>query len=141
MSIAVAAALALAGAASVHAQDKRPSGTVFVNSISVGAGVGVTWGDGRLTYRGKEYTFSVKGLGLMDLGIVRAGVRGEVYDLKSIEDFSGTYLAGTAGVAVGSGSGAATMVNGAGVTIRLTGVGKGVRLVVGAEGVAITLKR
>ncbi len=134
------AAIALGNVAPAVSQDKRPSGTVIIEGTSVGVGAGVTWGDGRLTYRGKEYAFSLKGLGIVEAGVSRASARGEVYDLKTVDDFPGTYLAARAGAAVGRGAGVASMVNAAGVTIRLTGVGKGVGLVVAAEGVEIALK-
>lgn len=122
------------------AQDRRPSGTVIIESTSVGLGVGVSWGDGRLTYRGKEYRFSLRGLSVVDLGVSRVGARGEVYGLTAVDDFAGRYAAAVAGGSLGAGAGAAVIVNPAGVTIALVGVGKGVRLVVGAEGIQIALR-
>src|SRR5262249_61607664 len=38
------------------------SGTVSIESKSVALGVGVSWGDGTLTYRGKQQKFSGEGL-------------------------------------------------------------------------------
>lgn len=48
------AVLLLGSVAGAVPQDRRPSGTVIIESVSIGLGLGVTWGDGRLTYRGKE---------------------------------------------------------------------------------------
>ena len=41
--------------AAAHAKDTTPSATIKLTGGSVGAGVGVDWGRGTLTYRGKEY--------------------------------------------------------------------------------------
>ena len=45
------------------AAEPTPSGTVKLTSQTVAIGVGVTWGDGTLTFDGKTYPFSVDGLG------------------------------------------------------------------------------
>ena len=44
------------------AQEGPPSGKVSMESKSVARGIGVSWGDGKLTYQGKERVFSVDGL-------------------------------------------------------------------------------
>jgi hypothetical protein len=134
----LAAALLLLGAAAAVAQDRRPSGAVIIESASGGAGGGVTWADGRLTYHGTTHTFSIEGLGVADPGPARVGARGEVYDLKALDDFEGTYVAAPGATWAG---GAAVMVNPAGVTMRLAGVGRGVRVTLGASGVRVALKR
>jgi hypothetical protein len=69
------------------------SGTVSVESKAVALGVGVSWGDGTLTYRGKQHKFSVEGLSVLDLGVSKVSAKGEVSDLKKLEDFAGTYVA------------------------------------------------
>ena len=40
----------------------KPDATVKITGKSVGVGVGVSWGKGTLTYKGKSYPFSVDGL-------------------------------------------------------------------------------
>ena len=76
------------------------TGTVSIESKSVALGVGVSWGDGTLTFRGKQHKFSVEGLSVVDLGVSRVSAKGEVSDLKKLEDFAGTYAAAGAGAAV-----------------------------------------
>ena len=135
----VATGLVLLVAATVSAQDK-PVGKVSVESKSIAIGVGVSWGDGKLTYQGKEHTFSVNGLSVIDLGISKATATGEVFNLKKLSDFSGNYVAAEAGAAVGGGAGAVTMRNQNGVIMKLTGTGTGVQLTLAAKGVEVKLK-
>jgi hypothetical protein len=94
--------LALSVAMTVGAQDK-PSGTVRIESKSIAVGVGVSWGDGKLTYQGKDYVFSVSGLSVVDVGISKVTATGEVFNLKKVEDFSGNYVAAAAGATVAAG--------------------------------------
>ena len=60
------------------AADEKPSGTATIESTSVALGVGVSWGDGKLRYKGKTYTFTVKGLSVIDLGVAKVNARGKV---------------------------------------------------------------
>ena len=46
----------------VPAEKMAPSGTVSIETKSIAAGIGVTWGDGKLSFKGKEYPFTVDGL-------------------------------------------------------------------------------
>ena len=122
------------------AADPPPSGTVKFTSKAVAVGVGVTWGDGTLTVGGKTYAFSVNGLGVADLGASSINASGEVFNLKNVSDFSGTYVAGEAGVVLDKGPTDIVMKNTAGVTLRLHGTQSGARLTLAAEGVKLTLK-
>ncbi len=126
-------------AVNVQAEEK-PSGTVEITSQSVAIGVGITWGDGTLTFQGKKHTFSVKGLSVIDLGISKISVAGEVYGLKKLEDFNGTYMAASADIVVGGGPGATIMKNQNGVVLKLNSTQKGLKLKLAPEGVTLTLK-
>src|SRR6202162_6383169 len=95
----MAAALVCVGG--MAAADDTPSGTVTIESKSVALGIGVSWGDGKLNYESKTYDFSVKGLSVIDLGVSKVSARGKVFNLKKLEDFSGTYAAAQAGAARG----------------------------------------
>lgn len=61
----------------VAAEKATPSGKLTVESRSIAAGVGITWGDGKLNFKGKEYPFSIDGLTLVDFGISKASAAGE----------------------------------------------------------------
>src|SRR5271167_2904250 len=82
------------------AADPAPSGSVTISSTAVALGVGVSWGDGKLTYQGKTHAFSVDGLSVADLGIASVSSSGEVFNLNKLSDFSGNYTSGQAGIAI-----------------------------------------
>jgi hypothetical protein len=103
-------------------------------------GVGVSWGDGTLTYRGKQHKFSLEGLSLVDLGASKVSGKGEVSDLKKLEDFSGTYTAAGAGAAAGGGAGVVALTNQNGVKMKLQATAQGVRLTAADAGITIKLK-
>jgi hypothetical protein len=70
---------------------RQPVGTIQLATKSIAMGVGVTWGDGTLTFAGADHRFTVEGLSLTDLGIGNATVKGNVYNLSRLEDFAGAY--------------------------------------------------
>src|SRR5213594_1633553 len=82
---------------------ETPSGKVSIESKSVAVGIGVNWGDGKLTYQGKDHSFTISGLSVADVGISKMTTTGNVYHLKKLADFSGNYAAAEAGAAVGTG--------------------------------------
>jgi len=134
----LAAALVCVGG--VAAADDKPSGTVTIESKSVALGVGVSWGDGKLRYKGKTYSFSVKGLSIVDLGVSKVSAKGKVFHLDKVEDFSGNYAAAQAGAAVGGGMSAVALKNQNGVVMELTSTQTGVKLTLAGEGIDIKLK-
>jgi hypothetical protein len=122
------------------AAEPAPSGSVKITSKAVALGIGVSWGDGMLTYQGQTYTFSVDGLSVADLGISSVTSSGEVFNLKRLSDFSGNYTAGEAGIAIAAGPSDTVMKNQNGVVIRLHGTQQGGRLTLAAAGVKLQLK-
>jgi len=138
MWMMMAALVCVSGVAT--AADEKPSATVTVESKSVALGVGVSWGDGNLNYKGKTHTFSVKGLSVLDLGVSKISARGKVYHLNKVEDFSGTYAAAQAGAAVGGGMSVVALKNENGVVMELSSTQTGVKLTLAGEGIEIKLK-
>ena len=128
-------------ATAISGESHKPSGRVTISSRSIAAGVGVTWGDGRLTFKGKEYPFTVNGLTVVDWGISRATASGDVYDLTDVSKFAGTYAAAEAGFTLAGGTGGMTMRNAEGVIINLRSTSRGARLQLGTSGLTITLKQ
>jgi hypothetical protein len=134
--------LVMAIAATVTAaQSPNPSGKVSIETTSVAAGIGVSWGDGILNFKGKQVHFSIDGLTLVDFGITQATATGEVYNLTDLSKFEGNYLAGEAGFALAGGIGGISMRNQNGVIIMLRSVSQGARLQLGPAGINITLKQ
>jgi hypothetical protein len=123
------------------AQSKPPDATVELSEGSVAAGIGFTWGKGTLTYKGQKFPVKVEGLSVGEVGINRATARGNVFDLKKVEDFSGNYTAGGAGATVGGGVGGTIMRNQNGVVIELTSTTQGASLKLAASGIRLTLDK
>ena len=122
------------------AADPPPSGSVKMTSKVVAIGIGVSSGEGTLTYQGKNYTFSVDGLSVADVGISTISSSGEVFYLNKVSDFSGNYTAGEAGIAIAGGPSDTIMKNQNGVVIRLHGTQQGARITFAAAGVKLQLK-
>jgi hypothetical protein len=125
----------------VEAKGRKPSGKVAIESTSIAAGVGVSWGDGTLRFKGKEYRFSIEGMTLVDVGISKASAVGDVYDLNDLSKFDGTYVAGEAGFALAGGMGGMVLRNQNGVVMHLRSVTQGAKLQLGPSGLTITLKQ
>ena len=123
-----------------RAEDK-PDGTLRLSGGSVAAGVGYSWGSGTLTYMGKEYPVSVKGLSVGDVGVTKVEASGKVYNLKKLEDFDGNYTAAGAGATAAGGAGAATMKNQSGVKVDLVATTQGVKVAIAAGGVDMRVKK
>jgi hypothetical protein len=136
----MAAVIGLALVTVVAAQDDKPSGTVAMESKSIAVGIGVSWGDGTLTFAGKPHKFTLSGLSVVDLGISKVTAKGNVYHLTKLEDFAGNYVSAEAAGALGGGAGAVAMKNQNGVVIQVTSTNKGVQLTLAPKGVDIKLK-
>ena len=124
----------------ISGESPKPSGRVTMQSRSIAAGVGVTWGDGKLTFNGKDYAFTINGLSVVDWGIARASASGDVYNLTDVSKFAGTYVAAEAGFTLAGGAGGITMRNSDGVIINLRSTSRGASLTLGTSGLTITMK-
>ena len=117
-----------------------PMGFVTIHLKHVGAGVGVEWGKGVLTYKGKKYTFKVKGLQVGTVGISTVTAKGEVYNLFQIAEFAGHYVAVEASGALFKGKEAQEFKNSKDVHVVFKGTQKGLNLAIGPEGFDIDLQ-
>jgi hypothetical protein len=124
----------------ISGEARKPSGRVTMESKSIAAGVGVSWGDGKLTFKGKEYPFSIDGLSVVDWGISRASAVGDVYNLTDVSKFAGTFVAAEAGFTLAGGAGGITMRNSEGVIINLRSTSRGASLTLGPAGLKIAMK-
>ena len=125
----------------IEAKGPKPVGKVSIQSTSIAAGIGVSWGDGQLNFKGHKYLFSIDGLTLVDVGISKASAVGDVYDLKDISQFEGTYVAGEAGFALAGGMGGMSLRNQNGVVMHVRSVTQGAKLQLGPSGLTIKLKQ
>jgi len=122
------------------AESAKPSGKVTIESRSIAAGIGVTWGDGKLNFKGKDLPFSIDGLTLVDFGISKASAAGEVYNLTDVSKFEGTYVAAEAGITLAGGMGGMVLRNQNGVVMHLHSVSRGAKLQLGTSGLTIKMK-
>ena len=136
------AAFALAlGTAVAAEEEKKPDATLKLSGGSVAAGLGISWGSGTLTYKGKDHPVDVKGLSVGDVGITRIEASGKVHNLKDLADFDGNYTAVGAGAAVAGGGSVVTMRNQNGVTVDLVATTQGVKIAIGGGGVDMKIKK
>ena len=121
------------------AEETKPTGTVSIESHTVALGFGVNWGHGTLKFKGKEYKFKINGLSVVDLGVSNVSASGEVYHLRHLSDFAGTYNAASAGIAVGGGVGASYLENQHDVVLKIKSKKQGVQFTLAAGGLRVKL--
>jgi len=114
-------------------------GTVTFSGGAVAIGVGYQWGSGTLTYRGQQYPFKASGISVVDVGVSRVSGSGTVHNLRNLGDFSGNYVAVSAGATLAGGGSIGTLRNQNGVVIDGVTTSQGVRLTLAPGGVNITL--
>ena len=124
----------------VFAEDAKPDATLELTQTSVALVIGYTWGSGTLTFDGKGYAVEVDGLSFLAIGVAEAKASAEVFNLKSLADFSGTYVAGSIEGTAVTGAGATTMRNQNGVVIQLFTTTQGLNLKLAPEGIRFNLK-
>jgi hypothetical protein len=123
------------------AKEGKPDASLRLSGKSVAAGISFNWGKGTLTYKGKDYPVSVKGLSLGKVGISGVTASGKVYNLKKLQDFDGNYTAAGAGMTLAGGGSAVAMKNQNGVRVVLHATTRGVDLTIGGAGVDMAIKK
>jgi hypothetical protein len=119
---------------------RHPSGTVVIDQGQAGFIVTAGYGGGVLRYQGKSYGFQIGGLGVGGFGASSLKATGIFYDLHSVADFPGPYVALRAGAAVGEKSvGRMWLRNDHGVTLKLDAKRRGLMLAAGADAVVISM--
>lgn len=136
------AATLLISSLALAADAKKPSGTVTIDETQFAFILGGSAGGGVLTFQGKQYPFKIGGLTAgVNVGISKMSAAGEVYDLKDIAKFPGTYTKLDVGIALGGGVGGLQLKNENGVIMRLESRTQGLQLNVGsASGIKVTMK-
>src|ERR1043166_7434575 len=133
----------MTGFAYAKHHESKPDATLRLSSGGFALGIGVNWGSGTLTYRGKDYPVKVKGLSVGRVGMTSSSAYGEVFNLKHLQDFNGHYNvggAGTRGVTLGAGKTGTIMSNQAGVIVRVSATQNGVSVNATGGGVDMQLK-
>ena len=129
---AVVFSLGLNGA---QAGEQQPHATIKLEATSFALGFGFSWGNGTLTYRGKEYPVELQGFSLVDIGISSIDAVGKVYGLNNLEDFDGNYVGADAGLTLAGGGSAAALRNQNGVNIVFVSTNRGLEFALGFSSV------
>jgi len=134
---AAVAALLLVQAA--RAEEPRTlSGKVYIEQVQIALIGSGNLGGGTLEFGGKKYPFTIGGLGIGGFGISKMTATGEVYDLKSVDDFPGGYAQGRYGAVGGDyNTGELWLQNAAGVFLHLVTEREGLALSLGADAIYI----
>ncbi len=123
------------------AQQRMPDATASITLTSLAFIGGVEWGKGELHFRGKNYTFKVKGLKAGAIGIKRDSVNARIYNLKKAKDLGGNFLAGEAAATIAGGGSARVMKNQNGVEMHLFSVTMGADFTLAAEGLNVRMDK
>ena len=122
---------------------QAPDATLRITSRMVSSGIGLSWGEGVLTYQNKDYPFTFHASGRLrevDVKTTAAELSGQVFNLKKAEDFSGNYKSVDAEKPVGGGT-RATIRNQKGVMVNLMSTVEGRTFSVAREGMDIEFKK
>ena len=117
---------------------RRSFRSLALETKSIAARIGVSWGYGKLNFNGKEYRFSVDGVTFVDFGVSKTSAAGEVYNLTDMADFEGNYIAAEANIALGR-RGRGLPAQRKWRSQRLNSVAQGARLQLGSSGMKIKL--
>ena len=143
LGLFIAGGLLLAANTSSDAA-QTPDGTVKITRRSVAEGIGLSWGEGVLTYKGKEYPFSFHASGRLrevDVKTTAAELSGQVFNLKNLDDFNGNYKS-VEGEQMATGGGTrATLKNSQGVVVNLVSKVAGRKFTLAREGMDIEIKK
>jgi hypothetical protein len=124
------------------ARTQAPDGTLRITRRTVSPAIGIEWGEGVLTYNGRDYSLSYRAgapFRHVDAEMTAVELSGQVFNLKIVEEFSGRYSKiETEGPAAG-GSGVA-MKNQKGVIVNVFSPVEGRKFDLTREGLDVELK-
>ena len=127
--------------ASLATPSYAETGAVSVVFTKGGFIVGVGGGKGVLTFRGKNYPFTVSGMSVgFTIGASTTKFVGRALNLHSPGDLAGSYAAGGAGGAIAAGAGGVQLQNANGVILQLSGPKVGAEVSAAVGGVTITMQ-
>ncbi len=135
------AVLSLGFAHDAAAQKRTPDATASITLTSLSFIGGLEWGRGTLDYKGKTYSFKVRGLKAGAIGLKRDSVHARVFNLKKPMDLDGTFIAGEVAVTIAGGGSARAMKNQNGVEMELFSVTMGADLTLAAQGLRVKMDK
>lgn len=140
-SVGAALAALFMGAAGLSTPSQAETGRVAVVFTKGGFILGVGGGEGVLTFRNKNYPFTVSGMSVgFTIGASTTKLVGRALNLKGPSSIEGTYGAIGAGGALAAGVGGVQLQNGNGVILQLSGPKVGAELSAATGAVTVRLK-
>jgi outer membrane protein OmpA-like peptidoglycan-associated protein len=136
----VTAAIFSLGLNGAQAEEGRPDATIKLNANSFALGFGFSWGNGTLTYRGKDYPIEIQGFSLLDIGASSINAVGRVYGLNNLADFNGNYVGADAGLTIAGGGVAAALRNENGVNVVFVSTTRGLEFAFGFSSVVMKVE-
>jgi hypothetical protein len=137
----LAAAIGFLASVGLATPSVAETGRVTVVFTKGGFIVGVGGGKGVLTFRGKNYPFTVSGMSVgFTIGASTTKFVGRALNLRSPGDLAGSYAAGGAGGALAAGAGGVQLQNANGVILQLSGPKVGAEVSAAVGGVTITMQ-
>ncbi len=135
------AVLSLGFAHDAAAQKRMPDATASITLTSLSFIGGIEWGRGTLDFKGKTYSFKVRGLKVGAIGIKRDIVQAKVFNLKKPMDLEGTFAAAEIAVTILGGGSARAMKNQKGVEMELFSDTIGADLTLAAQGLNVRMDK
>ena len=122
------------------AAEMHQSGTVEIKQVQIAWIGSANLGGGNLQYGGRNWRFTIGGLGIGGFGISQITATGEVYNLSDIGYFPGAYIQARAGFAIGTVSaGELWLQNPNGVVLHLKAERVGLALSLGGDAIYIRM--
>lgn len=141
LGMSVALVVSLVCMALISTPSLAETGRVTVVFTKGGFILGVGAGEGVLTYRGKNYPFTVSGMSVgFTIGASTTKLVGRALNLKGPASIEGTFSAIGAGGAIAAGAGGVQLQNANGVILQLSGPKVGAEVSAAVGGVTVRLK-
>ena len=118
-----------------------PDATVDMQEVQVAYIASGGGGTGTIFYQGGSYPFNIGGLGVGGIGASTISAAGEVYKLRSLAQFPGSYAQARYGFAIGTMSGGDLWLqNELGVILHLHAKREGLMLSLGGDAIVVSMQ-
>jgi hypothetical protein len=125
----------------LRAEPSQTSAAFWLEGGMTCAGAGFVWGNGEISYRGRDHAFRLSGLSIADIGATSVCANGSVTHLGRLSDFSGSYSASISEPAVAGSDPVTLLKNERGVVMRLTATDAAWRINLQVNGLRVRLKQ